>query len=134
VAAHPAAAVANTVLYPLGLTKAVSPAASLLPGHMLAGTGGWGHWTALALLLLAAAGVGAWLIARPPKDARAAAWRLALGLALFFVLAPASRVGYFVYPLGLAGWLLARSPELPGDLLSADPEPQCRRLAVQVGR
>jgi len=37
-----------------------------------------------------------------------------------FVLAPASRVGYFVYPLGLAAWLLlSRWPELPGDL-SAD--------------
>jgi hypothetical protein len=47
-----------------------------------------------------------------------------------FVLAPASRVGYFAYPLGLAAWrLLSRWPELPGDL-SADPEPEHRRLAV----
>jgi hypothetical protein len=132
VAAHPAATVVNTVLYPLGLAKAVSPAASMLPGHMLAGAGSWGHWTALALLLLAGAGVGAWLIVRPPADFRAAGWRLALGLVLLFVLAPASRVGYFVYPLGVAAWLLlARWPALPGDM-SVDPEPQCRRLAVQV--
>jgi len=55
VAEHPAAAVANTVLYPLGLAKVASPAASMLPGHMLAGAGTWGHWTALALLALAAA-------------------------------------------------------------------------------
>jgi len=131
VAAHPAAALANTVLYPLGLTKAVSPAASRLPGHMLAGAAGWGHWTAIALMALAAAGTCIWLIARPPQDARAAGWQLAIGLALLFLLAPASRVGYFVYPLGLAAWLVPRRPGLPGGL-SVDPEPQQRRLAVQV--
>lgn len=116
VAAHPAAALANTVLYPLGLAKVTSPAASLLPGHLLASTGTLGHWTALVLMALAGAGVGAWMIVRPPADAHAAGWRLALGLALLFALAPASRVGYFVYPLGLATWLLlSRWPELPGD-------------------
>jgi hypothetical protein len=131
VVAQPAAAVANTVLYPLGLAKAASPAASLLPGHLLAGVGTWGHWTALALMALAGAGAGISLIIRPPRDAHGAGWRLALGLALVFVLAPASRVGYFVYPLGLAAWLLlSRWRELPGDL-SVDPEPEHRRLAVQ---
>jgi hypothetical protein len=129
VAAHPAAAVANTVLYPLGLAKVASPAASLLPGHLLAGVGTWGHWTALVLMALAGAGVGLSLIIRPPRDAHGAGWRLALGLALVFVLAPASRVGYFVYPLGLAAWLLlSRWPELPGDL-SIDPEPEHRLAA-----
>ena len=131
VAAHPAAALANTVLYPLGLAKVTSPAASLLPGHLLASTGALGHWTALVLMALAGAGVAAWVIVRPPKDAHGAGWRLALGLALLFVLAPASRVGYFVYPLGLAAWLLlSRWPELPGSP-SVDPEPQHRRLAFQ---
>jgi hypothetical protein len=130
VAVHPAAAVVNTVLYPLGLTKAASPAASMLPGHMLANAGAWGHWTALVLMALAGAGVAVSLIIRPPLDAHRAGWRLALGLALLFVLAPASRVGYFVYPLGLAAWLLlCRWPELPGDP-SVDPEPQHRVLAV----
>lgn len=129
--AQPAAALANTVLYPLGLAKVASPAASLLPGHLLASTGAMGHWTALVLMALAGAGVGAWLVVRPPRDAHGAGWRLALGLALLFALAPASRVGYFVYPLGLAAWLLlSRWPELPGDP-SVDPEPQHRRLAVQ---
>ena len=130
VADHPAAAVVNTVLYPLGLTKAASPAASRLPGHMLASAGPWGHWTALALMALAGAGIAVSLIIRTPRDANGAGWRLVLGLALLFVLAPASRVGYFVYPLGLAAWLLlSRWPELPGDL-SVDPEPQHRVLAI----
>jgi hypothetical protein len=46
------------------------------------------------------------LIVRPPRDLRAATWRLAIGLALMFALGPAERFGYFIYPLGLAGWLL----------------------------
>ncbi len=130
VAVHPAAAVVNTVLYPLGLTRAASPAASMLPGHMLASAGTWGHWTALALMGLAGAGAAVSLIIRTPRDAHGAGWRLVLGLALLFVLAPASRAGYFVYPLGLAAWLLlSRWPELPGDL-SVDPEPEHRVLAV----
>ena len=106
VAANPAATMANTVLYPLGLTKVTSPAASQLPGHILASAGTWGHLAALALMAVAGAGVAASLIIRPPADAQAAGWRLVLGLTLLFGLAPASRVGYFVYPLGLAAWLL----------------------------
>jgi hypothetical protein len=106
VAAHPAATVTNTILYPLGLTKAVSPAASQLPGHLLAGVGTWGHWAALVLMMLAGAGVAASMFIRPPKDAQGAGWRLVLGFTLLFGLAPASRVGYFVYPFGLAAWLL----------------------------
>jgi hypothetical protein len=35
----------------------------------------------------------------------AAAWRLAVGLALMFLLGPDVRFGYFIYPLGLIGWL-----------------------------
>jgi len=106
VAAHPAATVANTIQYPLGLAKVASPAASQLPGHLLASTGTWGHWAALVLMAVAGAGVAASLIIRPPADAQAAGWRLVLGLTLLFGLAPASRVGYFVYPAGLATWLL----------------------------
>jgi hypothetical protein len=50
--------VQNTVLFPLGLTRHLTPAASLTPGDLLARLG------------------------------------------------PAERFGYFIYPLGLAGWLL----------------------------
>jgi hypothetical protein len=45
------------------------------------------------------------LIVRPPRDVPSATWRLIIGLALMFTLAPATRFGYFMYPLGLWAWL-----------------------------
>jgi Glycosyltransferase family 87 len=101
----PQAFVQNTVLFPLGLTRYKTPAASPLPGHLLAMTGSAGHAAAVGLLLAAALGFAISLIVRPPSDARGAALRIALGLAIMFTLAPATRWGYFVYPIGLAGWL-----------------------------
>lgn len=101
----PTSFIQNTVLFPLGLTHHQTPAASPLPGHLLALTGSAGHMAAVALLLVAGLGFAFSLIVRPPADARAAAFRLALGLAVMFTLAPATRWGYFVYPLGLIGWV-----------------------------
>jgi len=108
--ADPYAFLQNTVLFPLGLTQHKTPAASPLPGHLLASTGMPGHWAAVGLLVAAGVSFATWLIVRPPTDARAAARRLALGLAVMFTLAPATRWGYFVYPIGLAGWLLLTRP------------------------
>jgi Glycosyltransferase family 87 len=106
-AVWPGALVVNTISYPLGLTKSPSPAASPLPGHALAQTGDVGHLIAVALLLLAGLAIAVSLVVRPPRDVPAATWRLIIGLALMFLLAPATRFGYFVYPLGLLAWLLA---------------------------
>ena len=109
--ADPPAFVQNTVLFPLGLTKHKTPAASPLPGHLLANTGMLGHWVAVGLLAAAGLGFVISLIFRPPANVRATAWRLAWGLAVMFTLAPATRWGYFVYPLGLVAWLvLTRQP------------------------
>jgi hypothetical protein len=106
----PYAFLQNTVLFPLGLSSHKTPAASPLPGHLLATTGMAGHWAAVALLIAAGLGFAVSLILRPPADGRAAAWRLALGLAVMFSLAPATRWGYFVYPIGLVGWMVLTRP------------------------
>jgi len=95
----------NTIAFPLGLTKAHSPAASPLPGHLLAATGQAGHLAVIALMASAALGIGVALLVRPPRTVVAAAGYLALVLTLLFMLAPATRWGYFVYPLGIACWL-----------------------------
>ena len=121
---QPAAVVSNTILFPLGLTKIKSPAASFLPGHLIAEAWGPGHLVAIALVLLAGAGVAASLALRPPRDERAAGWRLVIGLVLMFAFAPASRFGYGVYPLGLACWLLLATPAAsgPGDQSGLAPQ------------
>ncbi|MGB6584273.1 MAG: hypothetical protein WBF34_40750, partial [Streptosporangiaceae bacterium] len=60
--AHPYAFLQNTVLFPLGLTKHKTPAASPLPGHLLAMTGMAGHWAAVGLLVAAGLGFATSLI------------------------------------------------------------------------
>jgi Glycosyltransferase family 87 len=110
----PVGAVQNTVLFPLGLTSHLTPAQSLTPGDLLARLGPGGHAAAVALLLLAGLSVAVSLVVRPPRTLRAATWLLAIGLTLMFALGPAERFGYFIYPLGLAGWLwLTRSKGAP---------------------
>jgi glycosyl transferase family 87 len=126
VIANPAAMVQNTVLFPLGLTRHLTPAQSLVPGDLLARTGSAGHMVAVSALLVAGLAIAVSLVVRPPRDLRAATWRLVLGLALMFTLGPAERFGYFIYPLGLAGWLIltkhtaARQESTP----RADAQPQ----------
>jgi hypothetical protein len=100
----PAALVANTVAYPLGLTAAKSPAASPLPGHLLTELGTGGHLAALALLALAGLAIAASLVLAPPTTPAAAARRLAIGLTALFLLSPATRFGYFIYPIALFWW------------------------------
>lgn len=102
---EPAALIQNTIMFPPGLTKAVSPAASPLPGHLLAATGPAGHLAAIALLITAAVTLAAALVLFPPRGLPAAAWFLITGLTLMFTLAPATRWGYFVYPAGICAWL-----------------------------
>ncbi|HTT51768.1 MAG TPA: glycosyltransferase 87 family protein [Streptosporangiaceae bacterium] len=104
--AQPASVVSNTILFPLGLTKIKSPAASVLPGHLMAETWSWGHYAAIGLILLAGLAIAISLVVAPPRDERAAGWRLVIGLTLMFAFAPASRFGYIIYPLGLSAWLL----------------------------
>jgi hypothetical protein len=102
---QPGAFADNIIAYPLGLARHLTPAASPLPGHLLASTGTPGRLAALGLLLAAVAGVASSLVLRPPRDAKAATVRLALGLTMLFTLAPDARFGYFAYPVALLGWL-----------------------------
>jgi hypothetical protein len=104
-AVWPHALVENTVLFPLGLASVKSQADSPLLGHLLADTGHTGHLIAVLLLGLAGLGVLLSLVIRPPRNVPSATWRLIVGLVLMFTLAPATRFGYFMYPLGLWAWL-----------------------------
>jgi hypothetical protein len=110
------ALVQNSVLFPLGLTHDKTPAESLLPGHLLTTMGAAGHLASVGLLLAAGLAVAISLVIRPPWDVPAAIWRLAIGLSLIFLLGPDVRFGYFLYPLGLLGWLaLTQETRVAGD-------------------
>jgi hypothetical protein len=119
--AGPWSLVQNTIAFPLGLTRVKSDAVSPLPGRLLAETGQTGHLIAVVLLALAGLAVIVSLVVRPPRTVRAAVWRLIIALTAMFVLAPATRFGYMVYPVGLLAWLevsrMGAEPaleELPG--------------------
>ncbi|WP_079052552.1 glycosyltransferase 87 family protein [Streptomyces regalis] len=102
--ADPHAFVEHVVLFPLGEGGVHSPAASPLPGYLLATYVPGGSVLAMAALAAAAVGVAVSLAVRPPRTVVAAADRLALGLGLAMCLIPATRFGYLVYPLVLAAW------------------------------
>jgi hypothetical protein len=136
-ATAPAAFFENTVLFPLGLTRHQTPADSPLPGHILAASGPAGRWAALGLLGAAALAMGASLVVRPPAGTRAAASRLALGLAVLFTLAPASRWGYFVYPVALLGFVHVirseRGPWATAERVQAGEGRLCWRASCAAG-
>jgi Glycosyltransferase family 87 len=114
---QPADLAVNTIAFPLGLTAAHSPAASPLPGHLIAATGHAGRLTVITLLIVTMAVLGARLASRPPRTAASAASYLALTLTALFTLAPSTRWGYFVYPavIGCWLWLAGRGPDrIPG--------------------
>ncbi|MFJ8013819.1 hypothetical protein [Streptomyces sp. NPDC096339] len=97
----PAGFYRSVIAFPLGLTGTASPAASPLPGHLLATYAPGGKVIALALLAVSALLIVVSLAARPPVTTRAAAVRLALGLGLAMALMPSTRFGYLVYPVTL---------------------------------
>ena len=112
----------NLIDFPLGLTKHKTPAASPLPGHLIAGLGTAGHWTAVVLMILAGVAFAAWILLRPPRNARDAAWRLAVGYAVLFILDPSTRFGYFAYPLALLGWLALTKTQSSERTVATPPE------------
>ncbi|MFJ1865867.1 glycosyltransferase 87 family protein [Streptomyces sp. NPDC088097] len=97
--------------FPTGRAAVATPASSPLPGHLLTELGPWGWYLTVGLLLVAGAGVALSLWVRPPRSVAAAADRLALGLGLAFLLAPAGRFGYLALPVLLVVW--ARSATAP---------------------
>jgi hypothetical protein len=109
---HPKALVDNTIKFPLGLAGVRSDAASPLPGHLIAGLGHAGHTIVVVLLVLAAVGVAAILVIRPPATVPRAVLLLAGAMTLMFILAPSTRFGYFIYPGTLVLWLIAVMPAL----------------------
>ena len=119
---HPATILQNTVAYPLGLTSAKSPAQSPLPGHLLATLGPAGHLAALVLLAVAGLATVESLVIAPPATPEAAARRIAIGLSALFLLSPATRFGYFIYPIALYAWAVLASRARARAAASGSPD------------
>ncbi|MBB4684553.1 glycosyltransferase 87 family protein [Amycolatopsis jiangsuensis] len=100
---NPRAFVEHVLRFPLGMGAVRSPAASPLPGHLIAETGSAGTAVALVLVGIAAVAMLVWLVRRPPATGSAALVRIAVGLGALILLTPATRYGYLVYPLVLLG-------------------------------
>lgn len=123
----PGSFVEHVIKFPIGLGRAHSPAASPLPGNLIARLGPAGHDVSLALLAAAGLAMAVWLAAKPPRTSAGAAVRIAVGLAGALLLAPATRYGYLIYPIVLFGAAIAlrQSDQLPADMTveAAEPAP-----------
>ncbi len=96
---------ANTIAFPLGLSGVDSPAASPLPGHVLVSLVPSAERLLLLALAVAGAPVLAWWLRRHTPEDVAAACRLTAVVAIIVMcVAPATRVGYVVYPVNLLVW------------------------------
>ncbi|AGM05426.1 glycosyltransferase family 87 protein [Amycolatopsis keratiniphila] len=99
----PKAFVEHVFRFPMGIGVIKSPAASPLPGHLIASLGPVGTAVSFALLGIAAVAILVWLLRRPPTTGSDALLRMAVGLVALIMLTPATRYGYLVYPLVLLG-------------------------------
>ncbi|WP_420807889.1 glycosyltransferase 87 family protein [Amycolatopsis antarctica] len=117
----PAAFTEHVIRFPAGLGAVSSPAASPLPGHLIASTGTAGTAIAFALLACAAVAIAFWLFRRPPVTGSDTLLRTAIGLGAFALLTPATRFGYLVYPVVLIGAMLCfrRGGESPARATSS---------------
>ncbi|MBC9728834.1 glycosyltransferase 87 family protein [Streptomyces sp. TRM68367] len=130
----PHAFVEHVVLFPLGAGGIGSPATSPLPGYLLAHHVPGGRTLAVAALATSAVAMAVSLVVRPPRTVVAAADRLALGLGLAMCLMPATRFGYFVYPLVLLAWFRrGRLPAPAAKPADAARVKEVERIGALVG-
>jgi len=106
--------VVNTIAFPLGLSSVNSPAASPLPGHVIAALVPGAHRALLIGLAIVGSPLLAWwLWRRPPREVSDVCRLTAVIAIIVMCLAPSTRVGYVVYPVNLLvwSWLFERSGE-----------------------
>jgi len=122
---NPSAFVDNVVRFPLGLAGVSSPAASALPGHILVSLAPGAHRAYVVVVgVLGCAVLARHLVKRPPRSpadvARLTGWVMLIAI----LLAPATRVGYLLYPINLFVWAwMLRQADDPSPGEPATPEP-----------
>jgi len=111
---NPSAFVDNVVRFPLGLAGVSSPAASALPGHILVAALPGIHRAYVVAIVIVGGALLVWrLVRRPPADAAEVATLSAWVMLIAIMLAPATRVGYLLYPINLFvwAWMLRQADE-----------------------
>jgi hypothetical protein len=119
---NPSAFIDNVIRFPLGLAGVSSPAASALPGHILVAAVPGIHRAYVVTVVVIGGALLVWrLWRRPPGNAAEAASLSGWVMLIAIVLAPATRVGYLLYPINLFvwAWMLRQADE-------PDPRPSDR--------
>jgi hypothetical protein len=102
---NPSAFVDNVIRFPLGLAGVSSPAASALPGHILVAIFPHIHRIYVVTIVIVGGAALVWrLWRRPPGDAAQVAVLAGWVMLIAILLAPATRVGYLLYPINLFVW------------------------------
>jgi hypothetical protein len=102
---NPSAFVDNVIRFPLGLAGVSSPAASALPGHILVAAFPGIHRIYVAAIVVVGGAALVWrLRRRPPRTAAEVAVLAGWVMLVAILLAPATRVGYLLYPINLFVW------------------------------
>ncbi|MGA2836170.1 MAG: glycosyltransferase family 87 protein [Acidimicrobiales bacterium] len=102
---NPSAFVDNVVRFPLGLAGVASPAASALPGHILVSAFPRIHRAYVVVVgVVGLAVLGRYLYRKPPRTAAAVAALTGWVMLVAVLVAPATRVGYLLYPINLFLW------------------------------
>lgn len=102
---NPHVFIVNVILFPLGLSGVASPAASALPGHLLVNAFPWLHHVLpITACVLGGAVLVRFLIRRTPRSTadvtRLGGWVMLIAI----LVAPATRIGYLVYPINFFVW------------------------------
>jgi len=95
----------NVVLFPLGLSGVSSPAASPLPGHLIVTAFPFLHRALPLAVGFVGSAVLAWhLYRKPPQTTSAVCTLGGVVMAVIILLAPATRIGYLLYPINFFVW------------------------------
>ncbi|MGA3149157.1 MAG: glycosyltransferase family 87 protein, partial [Acidimicrobiales bacterium] len=95
----------NVIRFPLGLAGVSSPAASALPGHALVSIFPREHRLYVVVVgVVGCAVLVRHLLRNPPRHAAGVAALTGWVMLIAILLAPATRVGYLLYPINLFVW------------------------------
>jgi hypothetical protein len=120
----PFALIDDVVLFPLGLSKIPTTAASALPGHVLVSEfPSLSRALPLAVGIILAVLLARHLYRRTPSTAAEVCMIAGVVMAALIILAPAPRIGYLLYPINFMVWAY----------LLAQPAPPTELLPVEAG-